>query len=205
MSQSRPLSPRPQDASKPHSSEQRAVVTNKHGEKLAGVLHHTGSSKIVVLCHGFIATKNDSLILDLTAALTEKGISVFRFDFSGNGESEGEFEYGNYRKEADDLHSVVSYLFKENYDVTAIVGHSKGGDVVALYTSIYDDVCLIINVSGRFDLEKGIEERIGEGSINRINKEGYLDVKDKSGKSGHATSIFKDKLFTVTFSNVFHI
>ncbi|EAY74661.1 hypothetical protein OsI_02556 [Oryza sativa Indica Group] len=165
-----------------YALEQRAVVvTNKHGEKLVGVLHHTGSSKIVVLCHGFISTKNDSLILDLTAALTKKGISVFRFDFSGNGESEGEFEYGNYRKEADDLHSVVSYLCKEKYDVTAIVGHSKGGDVVTLYASIYDDVRLVINVSGRFDLEKGIEERIGEGSIDRINKEGYLDVKDKSG------------------------
>ncbi|XP_006644311.1 non-haem bromoperoxidase BPO-A2-like isoform X2 [Oryza brachyantha] len=170
----------PQDGSEPHALEQRAVVTNKHGEKLVGVLHHTGSSKIVVLCHGFISTKNDSLILDLAAALTKKGISVFRFDFSGNGESEGEFEYGNYRKEADDLHSVVSYLCKEKYDVTAIVGHSKGGDVVALYASIYDDVCLVINVSGRFDLEKGIEERIGEGSIDKINKEGYLDVKDRS-------------------------
>uniref|UniRef100_A0A0E0JKE0 BAAT/Acyl-CoA thioester hydrolase C-terminal domain-containing protein n=1 Tax=Oryza punctata TaxID=4537 RepID=A0A0E0JKE0_ORYPU len=96
-------------------------------------------------------------------------------------ESEGEFEYGNYRKGADDLHSVVSCLYKENYDVTAIVGHSKGGDVVTLYASIYDDVHLVINVSGRFDLEKGIEERIGEGSISRINKQGYLDVKDKSG------------------------
>uniref|UniRef100_A0A0D3EQG9 Serine aminopeptidase S33 domain-containing protein n=1 Tax=Oryza barthii TaxID=65489 RepID=A0A0D3EQG9_9ORYZ len=32
-------------------------------------------------------------------------------------------------------------------------------------------------------MEKGIEERIGEGSIDRINKEGYLDVKDKSGSS----------------------
>jgi uncharacterized alpha/beta hydrolase family protein len=42
-------------------------------------------------------------------------------------ESEGEFQYSNYRKEADDLHSVVSYLYQEKYDVTAIVGHSKGG------------------------------------------------------------------------------
>jgi hypothetical protein len=32
---------------------------------------------------------------------------------------------GNYRKEADDLHSVVLYLQK-NYDITAVVGHSKG-------------------------------------------------------------------------------
>ncbi|KAF0916297.1 hypothetical protein E2562_005901, partial [Oryza meyeriana var. granulata] len=162
--------------------EQRTVVTNKHGEKLVGVLHHTGSSKIVVLRHGFISTKNDSLILDLTAALTKQGISVFRFDFSGNGESEGEFEYGNYRKEADDLHSVVSYLRKEKYDVTAIVGHSKGGDVVVLYASIFGDVRMVVNLSGRFHLERGIEERLGKAFMDIINKEGYIDAKAKSGK-----------------------
>lgn len=164
----------------PLSSEERVVMTNKHGERLVGLLHHTGSNKVVILCHGFISTKNDSLILDLAAALIKKGISVFSFDFSGNGESEGQFQYGNYRKEADDLHSVVRYLIENNYDITAVVGHSKGGDVVILYASVYDDVGTIVNLSGRFDLKKGIEERIGEGSIDRINKEGYLDVKDKS-------------------------
>ncbi|CAO2179478.1 unnamed protein product [Urochloa humidicola] len=167
------------DASTPPASEERVEIANKHGERLVGLLHNTGSNKIVVLCHGFIATKNDSLILDLTAALTKKGISVFRFDFSGNGESEGQFEYGNYQKEADDLHSVVLYLYQKHYDIAAVVGHSKGGDVVVLYASIYDDVRTIVNLSGRFDLKKGIEERIGEGSIHRINKEGYLDIKDK--------------------------
>jgi len=75
-----------------------------------GLLHNTGSNKIVVLCHGFIATKSDSLILDLASALTKKGISAFRFDFSGNGESEGQFEYGNYRKEADDLFCCIISL-----------------------------------------------------------------------------------------------
>jgi hypothetical protein len=29
--------------------------------------------------------QDDSLITDLAAALTKQGISVFRFDFSGNG------------------------------------------------------------------------------------------------------------------------
>lgn len=41
-------------------------------------------------------------------------------------ESEGQFEYGNFRKEADDLHSVVLYLYKKGYDIAAVVGHSKG-------------------------------------------------------------------------------
>lgn len=147
-----------------------------------GLLHHMGTNKIVVLCHGFTASKNDGIIVDLAAALTKQGISIFRFDFSGNGESEGEFQYGNYRKEADDLHSVVSYLYQEKYDVTAIVGHSKGGDVVILYASIYDNVHMVVNLSGRFYLEKGIEERLGKEFIDRINKEGYIEAKNKSGK-----------------------
>ncbi|GJM94091.1 hypothetical protein PR202_ga10707 [Eleusine coracana subsp. coracana] len=147
--------------------EQRVAVTNKHGESLVGVLHNAGSNKVVVLCDGFAAFKDDSIFHDLVAALTK--------------ESEGEFEYGNYRKEADDLHSVVAYL-KEKYDVTAIVGHSKGGNVVVLYASIYSDVPLVVNLSGRFYVEKGIEERLGKDFMDRINKEGYIEVKNKTGK-----------------------
>ncbi|KAG2589549.1 hypothetical protein PVAP13_5NG128181 [Panicum virgatum] len=118
----------------------RVVVANKHGENLVGMLHHAGSNKVVILCHGFVACKDDSIMIDLATALTKQGIGAFRFDFSGNGESEGEFHYGSYRKEADDLHSVVSYLHQEKYDVTAILGHRnssqqrrKCGGSICLY------------------------------------------------------------------------
>ncbi|XP_048563472.1 uncharacterized protein LOC125543995 isoform X2 [Triticum urartu] len=113
------------DASNPPATH-RVLITNKHGEKLVGLLHPTGLNRIVVLCHGFTASKSSGVIVDLADAIIKQGISVFRFDFSGNGESEGIFQYGNYRKEAEDLHSVVSYLYQEKYDVAAVVGHSKG-------------------------------------------------------------------------------
>uniref|UniRef100_A0A0A9FW14 Serine aminopeptidase S33 domain-containing protein n=1 Tax=Arundo donax TaxID=35708 RepID=A0A0A9FW14_ARUDO len=74
-----------QDAPSPPAPEQRVVVANKHGETLVGLLHHTGSNKVVVLCHGFTASKNSSIIVDLADALTKQGISAFHFDFSGNG------------------------------------------------------------------------------------------------------------------------
>ncbi|OEL35357.1 hypothetical protein BAE44_0003624 [Dichanthelium oligosanthes] len=179
-----------QDAPNPPAPGQRILVTNTHGEKLVGLLHHTGSNKVVVLCHGFTASKDDGFIVDLAEAITKHGISVFRFDFSGNGESEGEFQYGNYKKEADDLHAVVSYLYQEKYDVATIVGHSKGGDVVVLYASIYNDVPMVINISGRFYLDQGVEERLGKEFMDRINKEGYIDVINKSGKE---TCLFFDK------------
>nr|CAB3477421.1 unnamed protein product [Digitaria exilis] len=52
-----------QDAPNPPAPEQRVLVTNTHGENLVGLLHHTGSKKVVVLCHGFTASKRIKLVL----------------------------------------------------------------------------------------------------------------------------------------------
>ena len=38
------------------------------------------------------------------------GTSAYRIDFLGNGESQGSFQYGNYRREAEDLRAVVQFL-----------------------------------------------------------------------------------------------
>jgi hypothetical protein len=53
--------------------------------------------------------------------------------------------------------------------------------VVVLYASLYGDVPVVVNLSGRFYLEKGVEERLGKEFMDRINKEGYIDVLNKSG------------------------
>lgn len=37
--------------------EQKIVIPNNHNEKLVGLLHETGSTEIVVLCHGFRSNK----------------------------------------------------------------------------------------------------------------------------------------------------
>jgi uncharacterized protein len=52
---------------------------------------------------------------------------------------------------------------------------------VLLYGSMYDDVKMIVNLSGRFDLRTGIKERLGEDFMQIIEKDGYIDVKDKKG------------------------
>jgi uncharacterized protein len=58
----------------------------------------------------------------------------------------------------------------------------SGGNVVVLYASVYGDVPMVINLSGRFDLERGVEERLGKEFMDIINKESFIDVTDKSGK-----------------------
>ncbi|KAF8081622.1 hypothetical protein N665_0874s0016 [Sinapis alba] len=161
--------------------QQKMVIPNSNNEKLVGLLHETGSREIVVLCHGFRSSKNHQIMKNVAAALEVEGISAFRFDFSGNGESEGSFYYGNYNHEADDLRSVIQHFSDINRVVPVILGHSKGGDVVLLYASKYHDIRNVINLSGRYDLKKGIRERLGEDFLERIKEQGFIDV--NNGKS----------------------
>lgn len=48
-------------------------------------------------------------------------------------ESEGLFQYGHYRREADDICAVVQYFRGKDYVVTAVVGHSKGLSIILLF------------------------------------------------------------------------
>ncbi|KAL7187778.1 hypothetical protein ACSBR1_037770 [Camellia fascicularis] len=166
----------------PVIQQQRVIIQNNCGDKLVGILHETGSKELVILCHGFRSSKDRIPMVNLAAVLGKAGISAFRFDFAGNGESEGMFRYGSYRREVDDLRAVVQYFCGEKRAIAAIIGHSKGGNVVLLYASTYNDVCKVVNISGRFNLKRGIEGRLGKDFLERIKQNGFIDVKNRKGK-----------------------
>ncbi|XP_031383357.1 uncharacterized protein LOC116197371 isoform X1 [Punica granatum] len=168
-------------AQNPVTKQQKVVIPNKHGEKLVGVLHETGSKEIVILCHGFTCNKENIIMVNLAVALEKEGITAFRFDFAGNGESEGTFEYGSYWREAEDLRSVVEHFKAENRVIPAVLGHSKGGRVVLLYASKYYDIGAVVNISGRYNMEGGVKERLGEDYMEVLKKDGFIDVENKSG------------------------
>ena len=46
---------------------------------------------------------------------------------------------------------------------------------------MYHDIKVVINISGRFALDKGMEGRLGKNFIKRVQDAGFIDVKDKSG------------------------
>ncbi|CAN4128388.1 unnamed protein product [Withania somnifera] len=146
------------------------------------MLHETNSLELVIICHGFKSSKDRIPMVNLASAFEKEGISAFRFDFAGNGESEGSFQYGNYRREADDLRAIVEHFHEEKRFIAAIVGHSKGGNVVLLYASSYKDVEIVINISGRFNLQRGIEGRLGRDFKEKIKQDGFIDVRNRKGR-----------------------
>lgn len=52
-----------------------------------------------------------------------------------------------------------------------------------LYASKYHDIPTVVNVSGRYNLVRGIAERMGKDFFEQIKKDGYFDVKNKKGSA----------------------
>lgn len=94
--------------------------------------------------------------------------AVVRFDFSGNGDSEGDFQYANYMQEAMDLRAVVLATRAMGHHVEAVAGHSKGATDVLLYAAKYVDVQKVINLAGRWRMKCGITERFGERAMELL-------------------------------------
>lgn len=50
-----------------------------------------------------------------------------------------------------------------------------------LYASKYHDINTVINISGRFNLKEGIEERLGKDVMQKVKEDGFVDVRNNEG------------------------
>jgi alpha-beta hydrolase superfamily lysophospholipase len=118
--------------------KQKIFFTNSRRQELAGVLFDVSgrNKKIAVFCHGYRSTKESSKVLPLAEKLALFGISLFAFDFSGRGESEGKFEDTTITQYIDDLKSAIDYCSKLTGRII-VVGNSLGG-LVALEEAVLD-------------------------------------------------------------------
>ncbi|KAI8056600.1 tyrosine phosphatase family-domain-containing protein [Syncephalis plumigaleata] len=137
------------------------TFTNDEGHLLAGtlctrsritgqVLDGPAKKRVIILCHGYQGHKN---YLFLPKLARELPYDTFRFDFRGNGGSEGEFILDGFTGEINDLKCAVDYLInKHQYEVYGIIGHSRGAVAALSYAVLHGDkVPHVVNISARFD------------------------------------------------------
>ena len=98
----------------------------ENGEEVTAVHHETSSDKCVFFCHGFGSDKEGSYEERAERAV-EEGFNAVRFDFRGNGESDGEFIDQNLSSRIKDLETVIDYFDFEN---VYLYGMSFGGKVI---------------------------------------------------------------------------
>jgi len=84
----------------------------------------------VLFAHCFTCSKTLKAVDNISIALTQENLAVFRFDFTGLGQSKGDFADTNFSSNLDDLEKAYDFLENE-YDAPQILlGHSLGGAAV---------------------------------------------------------------------------
>ncbi len=165
--------------------QKKVIFHNKHGEKLVGILHTPRAAKsapATIIFHGLGGSKTNKRAL--SEYLEKHGIISLRFDFSGSGESEGNYEDSSIQKHAEDLDAAVDYIesLKQAKGVY-LIGYSYGGMVCAFYAAKFGRVSGIATVSSVFTYHDPRLLLSGLVGLKRWIKKGYIR------KGGHGMLI----------------
>jgi uncharacterized OsmC-like protein/alpha-beta hydrolase superfamily lysophospholipase len=105
---------------------------NDSGIVLRGVLHHAlGAPRAIALfAHCFTCTAKSKAAVTVSRRLATHGITVLRFDFTGLGESSGEFADSNFSTSVADIVAAAAFMEGRFGRIDLALGHSLGGTAV---------------------------------------------------------------------------
>jgi len=112
----------------------RLDFENSDGHRLAGLLETPPSGvetlRYALFAHCFTCGKDIAAASRISRALASRGIAVLRFDFTGLGNSDGDFGNTNFSSNVQDLLSAAAMLEAEHQAPALLIGHSLGGAAV---------------------------------------------------------------------------
>lgn len=110
----------------------RLRFTGSTGHEIAARLDlPTGTPRAFVLfAHCFTCTKDLKAVNWIARELVDRRLALFRFDFTGLGESAGDFAETGFTSNLADLLAATNYLRTQYRAPALLVGHSLGGTAV---------------------------------------------------------------------------
>lgn len=126
-----------------HGEQQEIRFPSGAGATLAGVLHLPPDGPPrggLLVAHCFTCGKDLLTSTRLARGLADAGWAVLRFDFTGRGESEGEFSETTISTSLDDLGGALDALAGRTGGRLGVVGHSYGGAAAVLAAERRPDV-----------------------------------------------------------------
>lgn len=185
-----------------------------------GALDHTLAARLdrpegqirayALFAHCFTCGKDLFAASRIAETLTNHGIAVLRFDFTGLGASEGEFANTNFTSNVGDLIAAADYMRAHLAAPKILVGHSLGGAAVLSAAPHIDETEAVCTIGAPADpghvtenFKRDIERIEAEGEADvtlagrpfRIKKQFLDDIReqkltDKLGKLGKALLVF---------------
>ena len=165
---------------------QKAISLVVNGRTLRGMHHipkENGRFPTVIMYHGFMSSKLESrgIFVKLSRLLASRGFAAVRFDFSGSGESDGNFRDMTFSREVDEALAILRFvesLPHTNPERIGIVGSSMGGAIASIVAGKNADIvkALTLWAAPSIDIVAGLESRLKDEMRFPRNQRGDIDM-----------------------------
>lgn len=130
-------------------NSEKIFFPNSEGQQLGARLDTPDDTPAAyaLFAHCFTCSKNLKALNTISHTLAAEGIAVFRFDFTGLGESEGDFADTNFSSNVADLVAAADYLAQSYTAPQLLVGHSLGGAAVLQAAAKIETVTAVATIA----------------------------------------------------------
>jgi len=104
-----------------------------------------------LFAHCFTCGKNNVAAARISRALAGRGFAVLRFDFTGLGESDGDFAATGFSSNVEDLVCAADHLREQFSAPAVLIGHSLGGAAVVAAAPRIPEVRAVVTIGAPAD------------------------------------------------------
>ena len=182
---------------------EKLTFTGHAGNTLAARLDMPDGPHLAtaLFAHCFSCSKDITAARRIAARLSVMGITVLRFDFTGLGHSEGEFENTSFTSNVDDLIAASKALDARGMPPSLVIGHSLGGAAALKAAPMMESIKAVVTIGAPYDpahvtqnfadaipsiLDQGVAEISLGGRPFRIGKAFLADVSQTNLKTAIA-------------------
>ncbi len=175
--------------------ETSLTFTDPSGHRVSAVLTTppAGARAVVVLLHGFLSNKQSTTNKTLTRLLTDKGLATFRFDFFGQGDSEGPFERITVSLAEGQARAALALMRDKGFSRIGLIGSSFGGLVALRAASSCPTLACLGLKCPVPDFEEMLRLEFGENGLAEWHRTGTIpDVTGKTDRVPLHFDFFED-------------
>ncbi len=154
-----------------------------------------------LFAHCFTCSKDALAVSRISKILTNKQIAVLRFDFTGLGDSEGEFANTNFSSNVRDILAAVDFMRKEYEAPALLLGHSLGGSSILAAANKIPEAKAVVTIGSPADIA-----HVGhhfEDYREEILEEGELEV-PLAGRNFTITKQFIEDIESTNIEDCVH-
>lgn len=173
--------------------EEQIIFQNHLRENLSGSLHLPSSRTRfgVILGHCFTCSRHTRILKDICEELNHRGIMALRFDFSGNGKSEGSFTESTHSKQILEMETAKQVLEDQGANWIGLAGHSMGGSIAVLTAARNNWVRVVATIGSRFSVVT-IDHILPEKHQAHLEKRGEITFMSRGRKLTLTPAFFED-------------